>query len=82
MKNNFIQRLAGGWTFTRIFYLLIGVVLLVQALYDRDWTIAVFGIYCSAMGIFAIGCAAGNCTVNQSPIDTLKSAQNNLEKLD
>ena len=56
-----MNRILTNWTFTRAAYVLIGVVLCTQALYDRDWAIAILGLYCGGMGVFAIGCASGTC---------------------
>ncbi|MEO5643631.1 MAG: hypothetical protein ABIQ40_06325 [Bacteroidia bacterium] len=57
MKN----RILTGWTLRRGFYLAAGIFLLIQSIMDHEWLIALPGIYFASMGIFAFGCASGNC---------------------
>lgn len=57
MKN----RILTNWTFARVLYLVLGIVLIVQSVMSQQWFGVVFGGYISAMGLFAFGCAAGNC---------------------
>ncbi len=59
MKN----RIVTGWTFTRWFYLGIGTLVMVMAGIERDWTLALPGLYFASMAIFSFGCAAGHCAV-------------------
>lgn len=60
MRNNVFK----GWNFTRVLYTLIGLVLLTHAIIDYTFFGILLGLYISAMGIFAFGCAAGNCSMN------------------
>lgn len=55
------KRLLTGWTFMRIIYLLAGILIIIQAVYTRQWLAVVAGSWFAAMGLFAMGCAAGNC---------------------
>ena len=50
-----------GWTYTRVIYLLMGMLISVQSGLDKQWVGVAFGMYFAAMGLFAFGCAAGNC---------------------
>ena len=50
-----------GWTFRRFLYLGIGVMIVIQSIRDQQWVLALAGIYFAAMGLFAFGCASGNC---------------------
>lgn len=59
MKN----RIFTGWTFSRWFYLGIGALVLVMAGIEKEWTLALAGLYFASMAIFSFGCAAGNCAV-------------------
>lgn len=62
MKN----RILTGWTFMRLLYVIIGTVVIVQSIMEKQWLGLLFGIYFASMGVFAYGCAAGNCnTSNQ-----------------
>jgi hypothetical protein len=49
------------WTFTRALYLILGIVVIVQSVMTQQWFGAIFGAYFASMGLFAFGCAAGNC---------------------
>ena len=55
------QRILTGWTFSRGLYLAIGIIVVAQSITDHQWIGVVFGAYFASMGLFAFGCAAGNC---------------------
>lgn len=57
------QRLLSGWNFIRVLYLIAGVMMLVQSVADRQWLLALIGLYFAGMGLFAVGCAGGSCYV-------------------
>lgn len=61
------ERILTGWTFTRVFYLIAGIFLIVHSLNDGQWFGVVFGGYFTAMGLFAFGCASGTCYPGVSP---------------
>lgn len=56
------ERILTGWNFPRVFYVLIGSVVLIQSWMQNQWVGILFGAYFAAMGLFAFGCAAGNCS--------------------
>jgi len=56
-----IKRILNDWTFTRALYLILGIVVIVQSVMTQQWFGAIFGAYFASMGLFAFGCAAGNC---------------------
>lgn len=55
------DRILTGWNIQRVFYLIAGVGLIVMSISDQQWIGALMGGYFAAMGIFAFGCASGNC---------------------
>ena len=55
------DRILTNWTFTRALYLLMGIALIVQSVMSKQWFGVAFGGYFASMGLFAFGCAAGNC---------------------
>lgn len=57
MKNRILR----GWNFKRIVYVIVGVATIVMAFQYKEWLFSLVGIYFAAMGIFAFGCASGNC---------------------
>lgn len=64
------QRLLTGWNFIRVLYLIAGVMMLVQSVADRQWMLALIGLYFAGMGLFAVGCAGGSCYA--PPVSTSK----------
>lgn len=56
-----INRISTNWTFTRIIFLIMGITVIVHSILTQQWFGIAFGGYFAAMGLFAIGCAAGNC---------------------
>lgn len=63
------QRIFTGWNFQRILFLLMGVVIIIQAVADKQWMVLVPGGYIASMAVFNFGCASGSCysPVRQQP---------------
>lgn len=74
------ERLTTGWNFQRIIYLVIGSFILIQSLIELQWMGILFGSYFASMGLFAFGCASGNCF--GSTCKTPGSKQNNIDKVE
>jgi len=55
------ERILTNWTLTRAFYLIMGVFVIIQSFMGQQWFGIAFGGYFAAMGLFAFGCASGNC---------------------
>lgn len=55
------DRLLSGWNIQRIFYLAAGGAMVAISLLDKQWIGVVAGTYFASMGLFAFGCASGNC---------------------
>lgn len=55
------ERILTGWTFTRGLYLLMGILVIIQSAMQQQWFGVLFGGYFASMGLFAFGCASGNC---------------------
>lgn len=51
-------------SFRQIFYLLIGIALLVYALIEKDLIAGIFSIFCFVQGVFNI-CLFGTCRMPQ-----------------
>ena len=71
------HRLTTNWTFIRGIYVLMGIFVIIQSVQERFWAGIAFGAYFSSMGLFAFGCAGGNCTVpkQNTSIKNLKDAE-------
>ena len=63
-----INRIFSNWTWIRAIYLLIGVYIIIQSAYDNQWIGILFGAWPAAMGLFNLGCAAGNCTTGNCDV--------------
>ena len=55
------QRILKGWTFWRLLYLVMGLIVIVESVSSHQWPGLFFGAYFAAMAIFSFGCAAGAC---------------------
>jgi hypothetical protein len=55
------ERILTNWTFARALYLVMGIAVVVQSIMSQQWFGVAFGGYFASMGLFAFGCAAGNC---------------------
>jgi hypothetical protein len=55
------DRILTNWTFTRALYVFMGIAVIVQSAMSKQWFGVAFGGYFASMGLFAFGCAAGNC---------------------
>jgi len=73
-----LQRVTTGWKFIRVLYLVMGIIVIGQALSQHQWLGVLFGGYFASMGLFSFGCAAGNCYVIQS---NNNSSKNNSEEI-
>jgi hypothetical protein len=56
------QAILTNWTFSRVLRLVLGVVIIIQAIYTRDIPIGIMGLIFTMMPVFNIGCCgAGGC---------------------
>jgi hypothetical protein len=58
MKN----RLLNNWSFPRIIRLIIGIIIIIEAIYSKDVLIGALGLFFTSMAVFSFGCCAvGGC---------------------
>ena len=76
------DRILTGWTFQRAVYVLMGSFLIYQSALTQEWVGVVFGGYFAAMGVFAFGCAAGNCYGGNCAVDPGKNAAMTLQEVE
>lgn len=62
-----------NWTFVRFLYLILGGIILTQSAIDHQWAGTFLGGYFMVMGLFSIGCAAGNCAGGSCELPAKKS---------
>ena len=75
------ERILTGWTLTRVLYLAMGSYIVVQSILDEQWIGILLGGYFAAMGLFAFGCAAGNCRVGNYSEEQKNQGSANFEEL-
>lgn len=74
-----IHRISNNWTRTRFLYLIVGAVLLISSLPDSEWLGIFGGGYFFSMGLFAFGCASGQCLPQHENPNNPNSNNNELE---
>jgi hypothetical protein len=62
-SNNYNRknRLTTGWNFIRIAFTVLGLFMLIQSIFDKEYLSSILGGYLAIMGLFGIGCASGSC---------------------
>jgi len=75
------QRILNGWNFKRGLYVVLGIVVIIQAATQQQWFGVVFGSYFAAMGIFSFGCASGNCFGGNCATPTSKNHTQDIEDI-
>jgi hypothetical protein len=55
------QRILKNWNPVRVMYFLMGAAMIVYSIKEGMWAGILFGAYFAAMGLFAFGCAGGQC---------------------
>lgn len=76
------ERILTNWTFSRALYLIMGIVIIIQAAIGHQWVGFVLGGYFASMGLFAFGCAAGNCFSSSCVTKPTQKLTNNLKDVD
>lgn len=74
------ERILNGWTVTRVFYVGLGTVVFIISLINQEWFGALIGSYFASMGVFAFGCAAGNCFNGNCNVEPTRNSR--VEKQD
>jgi hypothetical protein len=72
------ERILTNWTFTRAFYLIIGLFVIIQSFKGQQWFGIAFGGYFAAMGLFAFGCASGSCMGGNCTTESNQNSNNEV----
>lgn len=75
------ERLLTNWTILRVIYLALGTMIIIQTAMSREWIGVLFGAYFAAMGLFAFGCASGNCFGGNCSTDSKQNNNNKTEDI-
>ena len=76
------ERILTNWTFTRALFLIMGTMVIVQSVMSHQWFAVLFGAYFASMGLFAFGCASGNCFGGSCATDAKGKANASIEEVD
>lgn len=79
---NMKERMLTGWTFTRVIYVALGSFVLIQSVIEKQWPGIVFGGYFASMGLFAFGCAAGNCFGGRCSVEQETKSDPTISEID
>lgn len=63
------------WSLFRVIRLVLGIIIIVQAVMSRDWLFGMMGLFFSGMALFNLGCCGtGTCyTPIQKKVDPTKT---------
>lgn len=61
------DRILRNWNVQRVLFVVIGATIIGFSIARQEWINVLLGAYFASMGIFAFGCAAGNCYYNYRP---------------
>jgi hypothetical protein len=76
------ERILTNWTFMRALYFLMGIAVIIQSVLSHQWFGVAFGGYFASMGLFAFGCAAGNCFKGSCAADLHKKTYTTTQDVD
>ena len=68
-----------AWTFQRGLYLAMGITIIVQSIISKQFIGTLLGVYFASMGLFAFGCANGNCFGGNCETPPMKKSDKKIE---
>ncbi|CAN5442690.1 hypothetical protein BH10BAC1_BH10BAC1_17120 [soil metagenome] len=77
MKN----RILSGWTFTRVLYLALGTAVVMNGIANKEWWGILLGGYFASMGLFAFGCASGNCLGGNCNVEPKQNNKTEIQEI-
>jgi hypothetical protein len=79
---NMKERILTGWTFTRVLYVALGSFVIIQSAMANQWPGIIFGGYFASMGLFAFGCAAGNCFGGNCTVEPEQKSKTTIQEIE
>ena len=70
------KRIMTGWTWMRGALLFIGMWMIIQTALEGQWIGIFLGSWLAIMGLFGLGCAAGNCFNSSCEVNNENGTQN------
>lgn len=58
MKNQIFK----NWNFFRILRLILGIVIIIQSIYTRNYTFGIIGLLFATTSIFNVACCGSSCS--------------------
>lgn len=76
------DRILNNWSLRRGLYMALGIYLVVNSILDHQWFGVLIGSYFAAMGLFAFGCASGNCYGGSCEVEPKKKSNATIQSID
>jgi hypothetical protein len=76
------DRILKNWNLTRVLYLVIGIAIIIQSITNHQWLGVFFGGYFASMGLFAFGCASGNCFGGDCQTKTIQKTDSQVKDIE
>jgi hypothetical protein len=76
------ERILTNWTLTRVLFLFMGAMVIVQSSMIQQWFGVFFGSYLAAMGLFAFGCASGGCFSGNCKTAPKETSNNHIKDVE
>ena len=74
------NRILTGWTWIRGAFLFLGLWMIIQTALEGEWLGIILGLWLSIMGLFGLGCAAGNCFNGNCEVSSGNDDQKRMER--
>lgn len=56
------HQIFNNWNFFRFLRLTLGIVIMIQSLYSKNYTFGIIGLLFSTMSLYNVGCCGGTCS--------------------
>lgn len=76
------ERILTNWTFSRVLFVVMGIMVIVQSVMSHQWFAVLFGAYFASMGLFAFGCASGNCFGGSCATESKVKSDDSIKEVD
>lgn len=77
--DSFLNRLKYGWSFMRLLRLVLGLILIGEAVYKLDWMFAIMGAVLLVQAAVNVACCSGGTCDSNHSMEKPASASETLE---
>ena len=53
------------WNFFRILRLILGLIIIIQSIYTKNYVFGILGLLFTTLAVFNIGCNGSSCSIQQ-----------------